>query len=181
MLGENHGVMKKSVNAVSDYEFLLHRLNVNVRSALNDRVLEKRVHNPHNRQVFGAFFKVGRAHGLIPAAVGEMLQCIGLLLDEVSELGLERFLILQKRRFDGGGIREARKYLEVCLFLDEINCREVVGIQHRYFKRLTRFLERNDIVGARNGLWDKRERLKLNSLRLQVHERNAEKVCLHLA
>jgi hypothetical protein len=83
---------------------------------------------------------------------------------------LERFIV-----------GKARLYLEAGLLAHRVDSRQVLGIEHRHLELRRRPSERDDAVRARDRLGDERKHLERYLLVLQVHERNAEHVCLDAA
>ena len=110
VLRQNHGVVQNAVDAIADEQLVIHRLDVDVGSVLQYRVLQKRVHDAHDRQVFGDLFQVGLGCS-IAAFFSDRLQCLRFLLNDVAELGLEALLILDDGVLDRIGVGQARQDL----------------------------------------------------------------------
>src|SRR3989344_4415575 len=100
-LRQGHRVVEDAVNAVAHKHFVLHRLDVDIGGASGDRVEQERVHDTHNREIFSHLLE------LLTRELSPLLderELLGLARDDVTELILEGFLILQEGVLDALGI-----------------------------------------------------------------------------
>ena len=55
---KNHCIMEDAVNTISNNNFLFCGLDMNIGRALDNRMLDQRIDNPDNREVFRHLFKI---------------------------------------------------------------------------------------------------------------------------
>ena len=115
---ERHRVVENAVNTVAHQNLGLHRLNMDVGGALHDGVPQKRIHDTHDRQILGHLLDVIARE--IFSVLCDDANLTRLGRDDVSELILQRLLVLQERRFDALGVGQPRQYLEPRLLAHRI-------------------------------------------------------------
>ena len=123
---------------------------------------EQCVHDFNHRQTFRQFFQLALA-GLFADRAGSF-QLFGFLLDNVAELGLQTFLVLQEQVFNGSGVRQARQDFQAGAFFDEFNRLQIFRIQHRHFQLIIFFAEGDDVVIAGNRFGNRKQSFALNFL-----------------
>ena len=171
MLGQLHRVVQDTVDAVANEERFFERFDVNIRCSLRTRVTKEGIYNAHGWYAFGKHADV-----LLFSVADNFFKRDCFTLYDIAEIVFESLLVLLEGVFDARRISEARKHFEVRLLLDEINRREVVGIEHRHFELVAAVAVRDDVVAPRDGLRDERERLVLDVGPRQGDEWNAEDV-----
>ena len=123
---------------------------MNVGCFLENRVPEKRVYDFYNGKVLRDFFQVFTSsfHFCFFSGRGELFR---FSFYNFTEFRFQALLILLERLFYGRGICETRKYAEVRLFFDEVNCAQIIRIKHGYLKVFACFFESNNVVSAGKG------------------------------
>src|SRR3989344_7684476 len=69
----------------------------------------------------------------------------------------------------------------MCLLLDEINRRQVVGIEHGDLELLAAMVVGDDVVATRDGLWNHRKNIVFDARPRERHEWNAKNVSIRAA
>jgi hypothetical protein len=140
---ERHGVMQDAVDAVPHEHSIIELLYMDVGGVLENGVAQERIHDADDRQVLGHFLQILAAASWPVFSLHHLeLPCFGR--NEVTELFLERFLILKQGMLDGILIRKARKDLEAGLLAHGIYGRQVFCIEHRHFQVPYRLLESDE-------------------------------------
>ena len=175
---QGHGVPQNPINAVADCHVFFRGLNVDVRGGLQDRVAQKGVGDPHDRQVLGHLFQLLRLLRRAHRLRGERQCPYSFRLEQIPEFRLQRLLVLPERFLKGLRGGEARQDAHAFFFTNEVNGLEVVRIKHRNFQLVLMAPVGNDIVGSGQRLRDQRQHLGTDGLAREIYKGNAQNIRL---
>ena len=157
MLRKLHRVMQNTVYAIAYKKRLFNGLDVNVGSALCVGVPYECIHNSDGRHSLGNLSQV-----LFLSLRRRFKKRSCFALNNIAQIILERLLIFLEGKFHRCHISKTRQNLEMRFLFYEINCRQIVGIQHCDLKFFAAAVVRDDIVAPRHRFRNERESRKWN-------------------
>ncbi|KKU39131.1 MAG: hypothetical protein UX55_C0044G0008 [Candidatus Azambacteria bacterium GW2011_GWE2_46_45] len=152
---------------------------MNVRSLLQNGVLNQSINDFNNRQVLGNFFKIFAFFGQNrPLFFGVGRQSRRFFFDNLAELHFQTFLILFQNRLNARGRSEPRPDFQISRFFYELNRLKIFRIKHRDFKRLSGFFVSNYVVGSRYRFRNDLQNAGVDFFLFQIDVRHAQNIGL---